>query len=45
MRKPLKPKVPRHASRQDVLTAKRNVKMASSAVVQFRCVGLLPFGF
>jgi uncharacterized protein (DUF2252 family) len=30
MRKPLKPKVPRHASRQDVLTAKRNVKMASS---------------
>ncbi|CAN7366570.1 DUF2252 domain-containing protein [Paraburkholderia sp. SIMBA_054] len=30
MRKPLKPKVPRHASRQGVLTAKRNVKMASS---------------
>jgi uncharacterized protein (DUF2252 family) len=30
MRKPLKPKVPRHASRQHVLTAKRNVKMASS---------------
>jgi uncharacterized protein (DUF2252 family) len=30
MRKPLKPKVPRHASRQDVLTAKRNVKMARS---------------
>ncbi|BEU28237.1 hypothetical protein PBP221_83770 (plasmid) [Paraburkholderia sp. 22B1P] len=30
MRKPLKPKVPRHARRQDVLTARRNVKMASS---------------